>query len=322
MCGILIHSVISGGGREQVVGYNGGSGGPALPERAWFMGRARPPYAPQRGQERCMREVCPAQLATGGVGHLPSTAFLMISCMSRGKSLFSIHLMKFGSSLMRLRSETSFFLPKLRTISPLSPFQAAHAVNPVRIAGIAVLVEFIHIVRQVAVLFEFTFHYADRCQHIGLGAVRVEVHFAAIEGEGGGEIARLAFVEHALCVKNPASFDIELNVSPQEFLDHDWNIKVEQVVAAEIAALEDFVDLLCDGAKPRETGNVCVRNAVYLRGFGGDRHAGIDAEIERLPLAFRHDLDDGDFDDSIGADVYAGRLDIEHCQGPVQFPFE
>lgn len=152
--------------------------------------------------------------------------------------------------------------------------------------------------------------------------MRPGVGVVAIEGEGGGKVARFFFVKNLLGINDSPAFGVKRDGHSFEFRLKQGDVVMNDVVTTEVAALEDGGDPGRGLAERRAVLDVGVLDSVNRGSLGGDGSLGIEPEGVRFRGMVRHDFNDRQFDDPVGTEIDAGGLDVEKGDGFVCGDFQ
>ena len=204
------------------------------------------------------------------------------------------HLSQLRSCVKSSMRGTPFFLPKF-----------THSVPFVQRSRLGRL-------GQVVVLRELRLQDVERRLRVRLRAVRARVVAAAVELDGGGEVARLLLVVDALHVDVPPRARLEVPPCARELLLEARHVEAVAVEAGEVAAPEELLHLACHVGEGGAVAHYLVGDAVYLRRLLRDRHSGVQQPALRRLGAVGIDADRGKLDNAVLPRVDACRLDVEH----------
>jgi len=141
---------------------------------------------------------------------------------------------------------------------------------------------------------------------------------AAVVVQCGREIARLAGVENALRIEQPAPVGLERDSRARELLGQHRDVIAARVKAGQIRLAkkgQDFQRFVFEGRLGRDN---LVGDAVDRGRFDRDRDARIQQPVAADLRAVRLDPDRGQLDDPVRARTDAGGFDVKHNQGAVK----
>jgi hypothetical protein len=128
-----------------------------------------------------------------------------------------------------------------------------------------------------------------------------------------------ATCENAAGIDDPAALQRERGPDPSKFLEQDLEIEANQVVAAEIAAVEEASQAGGDFVELGLVGDVGIGDAVDSQSLRRDRPSGIDTASAVIWFRPRFQLENADLDDAVVLHVGARRLKNENRDRAVKF---
>jgi hypothetical protein len=148
--------------------------------------------------------------------------------------------------------------------------------------------------------------------------VRPTVRPAAIVRHGRGQVAGLVLVVDLLDVEDGAACEREVDPDAAELGREQGQVEAADVEAGQVGVGQQPRQPRGDDLEPPLLGDEIVGDPVDRRGGRGDRDAGVDQAAVADRLGVGGELEDGDLDDPVVADVDAGGLEVEDGQGPVE----
>ena len=295
--------------------------GPPLDEREEPAHEADGEHRPAERQEGEPHEVVaiPGEAAAarrGRVRHLrtgnrPSRASRTIRFASSGKSASSIQSRYSGFFAATSASVWPRLPPKLKTAAPSRQTKRLSASTQRPSTG-AVKAARASIPRGRSVVApQLPREDLGGGDRVGEGRVGARV-LAPDEGaDGGREVARLLAEVDDLGVDDAPPVEGEGDLDPVELAAEERDVEAAQVVAREVAPLEEGGEVGGDGGEGGGVRHVGVGDPVDGRRLGGIFTPGFTRVLEDRDAAVGGDLQGRHLDDPVGEAVGTGRLEVE-----------